>query len=223
MPKPHHLLAVLVLLAASPALAEPKAEDTIPSQPELNAQEAHAAAEADRELNKVYRKVTEDLTPTQRQDLTKAELAWMKYRDADKAFIGWLAGGGQATPMAESGAIRSASEVRMVQLNRVLDRHHWMLHPVTLPAAKAAFKDADARLNTDYKALMAQLKKPGQASLLKAQLAWLRFRDAEAAFEQGWRNDSAGEAVKLQTLARLTAQRDNDLQGYLIRFEPETP
>ena len=46
----------------------------------------------------------------------------------------------------------------------------------------ADYKKADAKLNTSYKRLMAKLPKSRQAKLKTAQIAWLKFRDAESAF-----------------------------------------
>lgn len=48
--------------------------------------------------------------------------------------------------------------------------------------AAQSFNKADAALNAAYKQLMAKLDKADQASLKKAQRAWLQYRDLQCAF-----------------------------------------
>ena len=74
--------------------------------------------------------------------------------------------------------------------------------------AAAAFKGADARLNAAYKKLMAKLSKSRQTKLKTAQIAWLKFRDAESAFfGSEMEGGSAEPMLHSGAMAELTEER----------------
>jgi uncharacterized protein YecT (DUF1311 family) len=83
--------------------------------------------------------------------------------------------------------------------------------------AADALKKSDDQLNALYKKLMAA--EPDQIArdkLKKAQLAWIAFRDADAAYAaDANRGGSMEPMVELQAEEAMTKQRIADLQQYL--------
>lgn len=92
-------------------------------------------------------------------------------------------------------------------------------------AADAAFRRADAAMNAQYRATMAQMKRmdketppdppgPGfEAALLASQRAWLKFRDPECLVEgYQYRGGSAEPMAATQCLATITEQRTKQLK-----------
>lgn len=80
------------------------------------------------------------------------------------------------------------------------------------------YKQADARLNRQYRELTSRLAgQPKQKDqLVSAQRRWLAFRDAECRFKASTvAGGSAQPMVRLQCLARLTADRNTQLHYYL--------
>ena len=84
--------------------------------------------------------------------------------------------------------------------------------------ADARFKASDAQLNGTYKKVMACLGPTGDGatSLVDAQRAWLRYRDAECKF-QGSASDggSVQPMVIGSCLASITDRRTKELKDYL--------
>jgi uncharacterized protein YecT (DUF1311 family) len=88
-----------------------------------------------------------------------------------------------------------------------------------------AYKASNAELNALYRKIQKRLaddKDTGQL-LVKAQRAWLSFRDAECAFSS---SGAAGGSVYPTTLSMclddLTRKRVNDFKGYLDCEEGDT-
>jgi len=92
-------------------------------------------------------------------------------------------------------------------------------------AADAAFRRADAAMNAQYRATMAQMKRMDEdtpphppdpsfeAALLTSQRAWLKFRDAECLVEgYQYRGGSAEPMAAAQCLATITEQRTKQLK-----------
>jgi uncharacterized protein YecT (DUF1311 family) len=78
--------------------------------------------------------------------------------------------------------------------------------------AYADYKKADAKLNAAYKKLIAKLPKSRQAKLKKAQIAWLKFRDAESMFlASEMEGGSAEPMLHSGALANLTQKRTKEL------------
>lgn len=92
---------------------------------------------------------------------------------------------------------------------------------VLLAAPWAAAKDtaagqADAELNANYQALIAQLDGPDQQRLRDVQRAWIAFRDKECAFRtQGDQGGSVRARVAADCVAELTRQRTEALKRQL--------
>lgn len=83
--------------------------------------------------------------------------------------------------------------------------------------AAAGFHAADAQLNTAYQAVTRRLTDtPARRSLVEAQRAWIRFRDAECEFDT---RSSEGGSIRPLLFSgcqkRLTERRTADLNAYL--------
>lgn len=83
-------------------------------------------------------------------------------------------------------------------------------------AAEAA-KSADRQLNQTYQRAIAKFKGTSQASqLVTAQSQWIKFRDADCAFERDrFKGGTIAPLIHAQCLTRLTQQRTKDLESYL--------
>lgn len=83
--------------------------------------------------------------------------------------------------------------------------------------ARQEFEAADKRLNQLYRQLMTRLQgSPKREQLVNAQLAWIKYRDAACNFER-W-DGGTGEAYSYTFCrARITRQRNTDLENYLKR------
>lgn len=80
------------------------------------------------------------------------------------------------------------------------------------------FKRADAALNATFKKIGQRLSDDteGRARFVKAQRAWIAFRDAECTFQSsGDDGGSAAPMVATACKATLTTQRTKQLKGYL--------
>ena len=73
----------------------------------------------------------------------------------------------------------------------------------------------DARLNDAYKKLMSKLSSDRKKALLKAQRAWVRFREANCDY---WYDPQGGTAARLNASGcslTMTAARAKELEGML--------
>jgi len=73
----------------------------------------------------------------------------------------------------------------------------------------------DARLNDAYKKLMSKLSPDRKKALLKAQRAWIKFREANCDY---WYDPQGGTAARLNAsgcLLTTTAARAKELEGML--------
>lgn len=185
-------LALTLALGLTP-LALPAAAQT---QLELNEQAHKDAMKADAALNRGYRALMARLAPPQKKLLTKAELKWIAFRDAECAFEEDKHRGGSIRPLVYWVAYQRLTDERLGQLR------------ATGPGA--ADPTADKELNQLYQELRAARDATGKKLLLKAQLAWLAFRDAEADFQAARFRAPRGVAVD-----QLTRARNHDLRAEL--------
>lgn len=78
------------------------------------------------------------------------------------------------------------------------------------------FNTADKELNAVYKRLMAHEDKEGKEKLKIAQVAWLKYRDANAAFSaDSMRGGSGAGVAYLSTLIEMTKSRTKELKAFL--------
>lgn len=78
------------------------------------------------------------------------------------------------------------------------------------------FQNADAKLNTAYKKLVAGQDALMKQKLVKAQRLWIQFRDANCDYERGGMDGgSASPMIYFGCLAYTTKARTKTLEGYL--------
>lgn len=74
---------------------------------------------------------------------------------------------------------------------------------------------ADAELNAVWQELRGQVSEPTAAALLKAQRAWIAYRDLACAAEAGqYAGGSIAPFIRLGCLARLTRTRSAELRAF---------
>jgi uncharacterized protein YecT (DUF1311 family) len=98
-------------------------EDPCPganTQPELNQCAARARDRADAELNKVYRELLKDTSGAERAKLRAAQLAWIKFRDAQCDYESAGNKGGSIYPMVYSFCLAKVTSARVKQLQEIL-------------------------------------------------------------------------------------------------------
>ena len=81
-------------------------------------------------------------------------------------------------------------------------------------SAVRSFEQADRALNSAYQQLRGKLDKAGRAKLLKAQRAWIAYRDAEASLagDIEARGGSMEPMLVALRLEELTKSRTSDLK-----------
>ena len=74
------------------------------------------------------------------------------------------------------------------------------------------YQRADEKMNAAYRDLMSRLDAPGKAKLRRAQQAWIKFRDAEAAFRaDAARGGTLAPLIRTSVLADMTESRGEQL------------
>lgn len=112
--------ALIPVLVAAPALAADSCRDP-QTQGDLTQCAGDDYHKADRELNAVYAQVLRKLPPQFHPALKKAQLAWIKSRDADCDVESWDVEGGSMWPMAHAGCMRTKTEERTAWLRYMID------------------------------------------------------------------------------------------------------
>jgi len=70
------------------------------------------------------------------------------------------------------------------------------------------FERADRKMDAAYQELLGRLDEPGRVKLRHAQQAWIKFRDAEAAFRaDAARGGTLAPLIRVSVLADLTESR----------------
>lgn len=83
------------------------------------------------------------------------------------------------------------------------------------------YKAADSRLNSVYREFMAKLSDEEKAQLKNAQLAWLKFRDANCEFVgDQFKGGSMRPMVAAMCLADVTNGRVSELKTQMKDREP---
>lgn len=79
--------------------------------------------------------------------------------------------------------------------------------------AQHSSEAADKLLNTTYNQLMKKLDATAKKKLVAAELAWIKFRDLQAASESDWyRGGSMAPMIYSSCVERLTRERIKDLK-----------
>jgi len=108
-------LPLYLLLLILPVLGQ--------DQQTLNQQAAARYAEADARLNRVYKKLMAQLTPSEQDKLAAAQRLWIQYRDAHAKARADSNTGGSIYPMIYAGAQRRLTESRTRELQEWLDEY----------------------------------------------------------------------------------------------------
>jgi uncharacterized protein YecT (DUF1311 family) len=82
-----------------------------------------------------------------------------------------------------------------------------------LDCMSAEFTRQDARLNENYKILMAKLSAKRKEALLEAQRAWIKFRDANCNFYYDPEGGSAAHLGGNECVLNATADRATELRN----------
>lgn len=78
------------------------------------------------------------------------------------------------------------------------------------------YQAADKKLNQVYRQLQSRLSKVQKQRMTNAQLAWIKFRDANCDYERGqFEGGTMVGPVGTSCLARMTEQRTKELEEYL--------
>ena len=106
-----------------PAVAQTKPNCKNPmTQVELNFCAAEAAKASDRELNQMYRQVRAKYKGTSQDNrLVTAQLAWIKFRDAECAVSAGRYEGGSSAPMANRRCVDRLTQQRTKDLAEYLE------------------------------------------------------------------------------------------------------
>ncbi|MDB5099071.1 MAG: hypothetical protein JWM80_3492 [Cyanobacteria bacterium RYN_339] len=163
---------------------------------------AKTRAEAERDINATYKVTQGSLSAEQRAKLQAAELAWIKFKDADVEFH--RAWHGAAAAEARYLDMTREREVYLALAHNFTARLHQETETFTSDRPYAA---ADKALNNAYGKLVTKLDATSRKKLLAAQLAWIAFRDAEAGFWKSWPREVMGKnsphAVCMSTVTEL--------------------
>ena len=110
-------------LLACPSLAQTKPNCKNPiTQLDMNICAGRAAKASDRELNQMYRQVRAKYKGTAQDDrLVTAQLAWIKFRDAECAVSAGRFEGGTMAPMVYAGCVDRLTQQRTKDLARYLE------------------------------------------------------------------------------------------------------
>jgi uncharacterized protein YecT (DUF1311 family) len=83
------------------------------------------------------------------------------------------------------------------------------------------YKAADARLNSAYREFMSKLNEEETAQLKNAQLAWLKYRDANCEFvADQFKRGSMRPMIAAMCLADVTDTRAKELKSQMKDREP---
>lgn len=169
--------------------------DNPQTQTEMNICAAIYYENADKKLNEVYQQLSSQM----RSQLTDPQLAWIEFRDTNCEFARSLFEGGTIASMIQSGCLGGMTEQRTLELETYQSGG--------IPQANSSsYAQADRKLNEVYQNFRSQLNPASENKLQTAELAWIKFRDANCAFE-------GTQVANGETLCkiRMTEQRTEEL------------
>ncbi len=86
--------------------------------------------------------------------------------------------------------------------------------------AEQEWRRADTELNATWKELLGHMDRDTKTELRKVQAIWLKFRDAQAAFEVlPWEGGSIVPMIQFGCLKRLTEERTGHLKVLLSAYD----
>ena len=82
--------------------------------------------------------------------------------------------------------------------------------------ADREYQTADKKLNQIYRQLQAKLSRNQKQRMTNAQLAWIKFKDANCDYERGqFEGGTMASHIGISCLADMTEKRTKELQEYL--------
>jgi uncharacterized protein YecT (DUF1311 family) len=87
-----------------------------------------------------------------------------------------------------------------------------------LDCISAEFDRQDSRLNDAYKRLMSKVPTDRKKSLVEAQRAWIKFRDANCGFYHDPDGGSAAHIAGNECMVTATIDRANELENLLSGY-----
>jgi uncharacterized protein YecT (DUF1311 family) len=162
--------------------------------------------QADETLNQVYQQLRSQLSNSNQQLLTNAQLAWISFKDSECLFRRSNTrggGGGSMGPSIQAACASDLTKKRTAELQAYIRGQ-------ALPSNSGNYQAVDRRLNQVYQQARSSVAAPQK--LQSAQVAWIEFRDASCQFENYhlFASDSA-------CLTRLAEQRIEKLSRLLPR------
>lgn len=154
-------------------------------------------SDEDQLLNTTYQNVLSKMTPAGREQLRKAERAWLIFVELDKAAMREAAARLRLSGPDAADFERRQVNARIVQLEDLLDSNRE-------PEQSTIFRQNDAQLNIVYQRCISSMSPAEVAALRKAQRAWLVFRDESRKF---------GDLIG----ARITSARTKHLNAFYIQ------
>lgn len=118
------VLSLLLVFAVSPASAQTQKDPcaNAQTQMELNECQAREYKKADAALNTVYKQLMAKVDDEgERSALKAAQLAWIKYRDANCEFESYLNKGGTMYSMVYDGCLTALTQERTRHLRDLLN------------------------------------------------------------------------------------------------------
>jgi uncharacterized protein YecT (DUF1311 family) len=109
---------------------------------------------SDEQLNKTYQEVLAKLTPAGRQQLRKAERAWLAFLELDRAAMRAAAARLHLTSEHEQSFEREVIDARISQLEELSDS------TASEPEPAAVFRRNDAQLNVIYQRCLTSMTPP---------------------------------------------------------------
>ncbi len=198
-----------------------------------------AYQERDRELNQTYQELIATLDSSDRKQITNAQLAWLKFRDANCAYAAdpeaeiiepallntclatmteerttqLAAAIGPDSILRSTEGVSSSSSLGVVTVDgQEIDCGSPQATPEITYCAGLAYEDIDQELNSVYQQVKGNLSSAGQQKLIKAQQAWIPFRDQHCEFAVREALGGTGYSAYLfACLEGITRSRTNDL------------
>ena len=169
--------------------------------PLLRAQDSAQAA--DLSLNVIYQDLMRRLPTSSREQLRKAERAWVTFVDLDCRAIDRSAHLGQSQENAAQARLE-LTKARIAELGAMVGGAN--------SGYAQSLQQADQELNLVYRQCISLLSSNGVSALREAQRAWISFRDANRPFGTALcatitvhRTDQLKASYLGQTVSRPTA------------------
>jgi uncharacterized protein YecT (DUF1311 family) len=156
------------------------------------------AQEADKYLNRNYQQLLQKLSPPMREQLRKAQRAWLSFAELNKAAMS-AAAQRQAALHSEF----QRAEIKQVQ-TRTGELSAMIYQEDSGPDLAGRLRRADEELNVVYRRCIETLTPAEVSKLREAQRAWVAFRDASQPFG-------------MDICLRITGHRTTQLNDFYIR------